>query len=223
MISLKHRCNKCGYQFEKEHRTFFEVSDASSLIFDDEECVFRTQCPHCKYYFTIQYPMYYHDAKHKWLCHLGCNGDEAGPCFSPQVGEYLNSHYDLINYRLRECRSTSELIEKICIALCGLDDITMEYVKYFTRKSAGSGSDGNELRFFRAEKDTIYFQRWNDKGEGLQDWRQHFSVYTLAEKTIQQMKKDGSFCETQGFIRVTEDMWQVFRNPYFEKTKLLRI
>ena len=108
MISLKHRCNKCGYQFEKEHRTFFEVSDASSLIFDDEECVFRTQCPHCKYYFTIQYPMYYHDAKHKWLCHLGCNGDESGPGFSSQVGEYLNSHFDLTNYRLRECRSTSD-------------------------------------------------------------------------------------------------------------------
>ena len=99
----------------------------------------------------------------------------------------------------------------------------MEYVKYVTRQGAGNGSDGNELRFFRKEKETLYFQRWNDKGEKLKDWLQHFSVYTLAEKTIQQMKNEGAFVESQGFIRVTEDMWQVFRNPYFEQTKLLKL
>ena len=111
--------------------------------------LFVWECPSCGARNLLKYETLYHDPEEKLMVWL--LPGEAEP---PQaVAEAVK---DLEGYTLRLVREVGDLVEKVNIHACGLDDVLVEMCKYVTRMELAGQQKRTELqdvpmKFFRME------------------------------------------------------------------------
>ena len=123
--------------------------------------LFTWTCPSCGEVNLVKYPLMYHDPAHRLLLVL--------------LDASISAEAVPDGYCARRVRSVGELIEKIKIADCGLDDMVVEMCKRIT--SEEMQRPGIELKFLKtegADNDMIF--TYPDKGE-MQLVAVGFNVY----------------------------------------------
>ena len=155
-------CRKCGAAHEMDAVSSVDVSADPSMkekVLSGE--LFTWTCPSCGEVNLVKYPFMYHDPEHRLLLVLS--------------DASISAEAVPDGYCARRVRSVGELIEKIKIADCGLDDIVVEMCKYIT--SEEMQRPDIELKFLKtegADNDMIF--TYPDKGE-MQLLSVGFNVY----------------------------------------------
>jgi len=125
-------CNKCGKTFDVELPSKVNVAANPELkekILNGE--FFLHQCPHCSELNMVKSNMLYMDPEHSLLLCLSENR--------------IASAGEVPGFTCRLVNSVGEMIEKIKIFDCGLDDVAMEMCKYVTGQEMGKKVD---LKFY---------------------------------------------------------------------------
>jgi len=146
------RCPYCGENGTLQAEGRINASESPELkaaIMDGS--LFLWNCPKCGHVNLAVYPLLYHDPSIRlmiWLRPEGVDGDNAV--------QTLASELD--GYTLRSVREAGSLMEKVKIFDAGLDDVTMEMVKYVTRQELSEAHPDKvdqiqnvPFKFFRVE------------------------------------------------------------------------
>ena len=120
-------CNRCGGTHSVE--TFPSINtaldpDLKARVRDGS--LFVWECPYCGARNLLKYETLYHDPGERLMVWL-LPGDALPPA---QVAAAVK---ELEGYTLRLVREVGDLVEKVNIHACGLDDVIMEMCKYVTR------------------------------------------------------------------------------------------
>lgn len=141
-------CSRCGAQHTAEVPQSVNVSASPELkIRVQNGAIFTWNCPHCGASNLLKFPFLYHDPAEKLMLVL-----TDAPVSADALPE---------GYTGRLVRSVGDLIEKVKIFDCGLDDIIIEMCKLVTAQELGKdvalkflksdGADG-EMTFTYPEK-----------------------------------------------------------------------
>ena len=141
-------CSRCGAQHTAEVPQSVNVSASPELkIRVQNGAIFTWNCPHCGASNLLKFPFLYHDPVEKLMLVL-----TDAPVSADALPE---------GYTGRLVRSVGDLIEKVKIFDCGLDDIIIEMCKLVTAQELGKdvalkflksdGADG-EMTFTYPEK-----------------------------------------------------------------------
>ena len=111
--------------------------------------LFVWECPYCGARNLLKYETLYHDPAEKLMVWL-LPGDAEPPA---KVAAAVK---DLDGYSLRLVREVGDLVEKVNIRACGLDDIPVEMCKYVTRMEMADQQKRPEildapLKFFKVD------------------------------------------------------------------------
>ena len=111
--------------------------------------LFVWECPYCGARNLLKYETLYHDPAERLMVWL-LPGDARPP---QAVADAVK---DLEGYTLRLVREVGDLVEKVNIHACGLDDLTVEMCKYVTRLELSDQQKNPDLqevplKFFRLE------------------------------------------------------------------------
>ena len=120
-------CSRCGGKHSVETYPSINVAlnpDLKTRVQDGS--LFVWECPYCGARNLLKYQTLYHDPAEKLMVWL-LPGDAEPPA---QVADAVK---ELDGYTLRLVREVGDLVEKVKIHACGLDDVLVEMCKYVTR------------------------------------------------------------------------------------------
>lgn len=133
-------CRKCGASLEVNTPQVINVGAHPELKEALKSGQLSTAvCPSCGQHMPLKYETLYHDPEHRmmlWLC-----TDELSAAKADAI---VRSTEGLEDYRLRLVDSFGDLIEKVCIADAGLDDIVVELCKYVVKLDLQDTMKGDE-------------------------------------------------------------------------------
>ena len=143
-------CSRCGGTHTVEPRPSINTAldpDLKARVRDGS--LFVWECPYCGARNLLKYQTLYHDPEEKLMVWL-LPGDAVPPA---QVADAVK---DLEGYTLRLVREVGDLVEKVNIHACGLDDVLVEMCKYVTRMEMAEAQKRPEildapLKFFKME------------------------------------------------------------------------
>lgn len=144
------RCQRCGEAHAAEtYPSINTAQDPELKTRVREGTLFVWECPHCGARNLLKYETLYHDPAEKLMVWL--LPGEAEP---PQA--VADAVKDLEGYTLRLVREVGDLVEKVNIHACGLDDVVMEMCKYVTRLELSDQQKRPDiqnipLKFFRLD------------------------------------------------------------------------
>ena len=111
--------------------------------------LFVWECPHCGARNLLKYQTLYHDPAEKLMVWLLPGDAEPPQAVADAVKE-------LDGYTLRLVREVGDLVEKVNIHACGLDDVLVEMCKYVTRLEMADAQNRPDiqdapLKFFKMD------------------------------------------------------------------------
>ena len=143
-------CSRCGAAHTAETYPSINIAqdpDLKARVRDGS--LFVWECPHCGARNLLKYETIYHDPSEKLMVWL-LPGEALPPA---SVADAVK---DLEGYTLRLVREVGDLVEKVNIHACGLDDASVEMCKYVTRMELSDQHKRADLqdvplKFFRME------------------------------------------------------------------------
>ena len=143
-------CSRCGGAHSVE--TYPSINTALNPDLKDrvrDGSLFVWECPHCGARNLLKYETLYHDPEEKLMVWL-LPGDAQPP---QAVADAVRN---LEGYSLRLVREVGDLVEKVNIHACGLDDTIVEMCKYVTRMEMADQQKRPDildaaLRFFKVD------------------------------------------------------------------------
>ena len=139
MPSISIKCRNCGAESAAEWRSIINVADNPEL---KEQVIsgslFIHECPHCGTHSLIAEPVVYIDPEEKLI--ILCSGKEMS-LEPPEEGDWAC-------FTVRQVREIGELVEKVKIFHCGLDDSVMDLCK---RVTVMEMKKEVPLKFFRTQ------------------------------------------------------------------------
>ncbi len=143
-------CSRCGGTHSVETYPSINTAldpDLKARVRDGS--LFVWECPSCGARNLLKYQTLYHDPAEKLMVWL-LPGDDEPPA---QVADAVK---ELDGYTLRLVREVGDLVEKVNIHACGLDDVLVEMCKYVTRLEMADQQKRPEiqdapLKFFKLE------------------------------------------------------------------------
>ena len=143
-------CSRCGGTHTVETYPSINTAldpDLKARVRDGS--LFVWECPHCGARNLLKYETLYHDPAGKLMVWL-----LPGDAQPPQA--VANAVRDLEGYTLRLVREVGDMVEKVNIHACDLDDIIVETCKYVTRLELAEQHKRPELqdvplKFFRMD------------------------------------------------------------------------
>lgn len=154
-MSLKSKaqavCQKCGHKHTidifKSINTATDPELKEKVISGEQ---FLWECPECGTSNLVAYDCLYHDPDEKimvWMLPFGSEDE-------PQQLAIMNQAKAMGEYRLRIVANAGDLMEKVIIFNCGLDDRCIELVKYVGGKELEGVTN---LHFYRMQDDVMVF------------------------------------------------------------------
>ena len=143
-------CSRCGGTRSVETYPSINTAqdpDLKARVRDGS--LFVWECPHCGARNLLKYETLYHDPEERLMVWL-LPGDAQPP---QAVADAVKG---LDGYTLRLVREVGDLVEKVNIHACGLDDMVVEMCKYVTRIEMAEQQKRPDiqdvpLRFFRMD------------------------------------------------------------------------
>ena len=143
-------CSRCGESHAVATYPSINVAadpDLKARVRDGS--LFVWECPHCGARNLLKYETLYHDPAEKLMVWL-LPGDAEPPRAVADAVKELDS------YTLRLVREVGDLVEKVNIHACGLDDVLVEMCKYVTRLEMADQQKRPEiqdapLKFFKMD------------------------------------------------------------------------
>ncbi len=133
-------CTRCGESHEVLTFPSINVAqdpDLKARVRDGS--LFVWECPYCGARNLLKYQTLYHDPAEKLMVWL-LPGDQQPP---RAVADAVK---ELDGYLLRLVREVGDLVEKVNIHACGLDDVLVEMCKYVTRMELADKQRRAELQ-----------------------------------------------------------------------------
>ena len=133
-------CTRCGESHEVLTFPSINVAqdpDLKARVRDGS--LFVWECPYCGARNLLKYQTLYHDPAEKLMVWL-LPGDQQPP---RAVADAVK---ELDGYSLRLVREVGDLVEKVNIHACGLDDVLVEMCKYVTRMELADQQRRAELQ-----------------------------------------------------------------------------
>ena len=133
-------CTRCGESHEVLTFPSINVAqdpDLKTRVRDGS--LFVWECPYCGARNLLKYQTLYHDPAEKLMVWL-LPGDQQPP---RAVADAVK---ELDGYSLRLVREVGDLVEKVNIHACGLDDVLVEMCKYVTRMELADQQKRAELQ-----------------------------------------------------------------------------
>jgi len=133
-------CTRCGESHEVQTFPSINVAqdpDLKARVRDGS--LFVWECPYCGARNLLKYQTLYHDPAEKLMVWL-LPGDQQPP---RAVADAVK---ELDGYSLRLVREVGDLVEKVNIHACGLDDVLVEMCKYVTRMELADQQRRAELQ-----------------------------------------------------------------------------
>ena len=125
-------CSRCGESHAVTTYPSINVAqdpDLKARVRDGS--LFVWECPHCGARNLLKYQTLYHDPAEKLMVWL-----LPGDAEPPQA--VVDAVKELEGYTLRLVREVGDLVEKVNIHACGLDDVLVEMCKYWWRCASTS-------------------------------------------------------------------------------------
>ena len=143
-------CSRCGESHAVATYPSINVAadpDLKARVRDGS--LFVWECPHCGARNLLKYETLYHDPAEKLMVWLLPGDAEPPRAVADAVKE-------LDGYTLRLVREVGDLVEKVNIHACGLDDVLVEMCKYVTRLEMADQQKRPEiqdapLKFFKMD------------------------------------------------------------------------
>ena len=143
-------CSRCGESHAVATYPSINVAadpDLKARVRDGS--LFVWECPHCGARNLLKYQTLYHDPAERLMVWLLPGDAEPPQAVADAVKE-------LDGYTLRLVREVGDLVEKVNIHACGLDDVLVEMCKYVTRLEMADQQKRPEiqdapLKFFKMD------------------------------------------------------------------------